>query len=306
MREYLLGVTEDKPATPQAPLPAMIEEILSPRRLQAFLARNKLAARHGLGQNFLVNRPTLERIARAGELVPGERVAEVGPGLGFLTAFLLAAGCRVTSFEKDRALIPFLTGAFGDNGNFTLVEGDVLKSDPAAVLGDEPCKLVANLPYNITSPVFGLFLPLPNLSRMVVTVQRQVAERIVAREGNKTYGAFTLFCQFWAKAELLFHIAPGNFHPAPSVYSSVVRLTRREPPLSGAAREMFFALVRAVFTSRRKTLRNNLRNCALPGIDAAAAVAVLEAAGIDPESRGEKLPLEGFCALAAKLAEAAG
>ena len=286
-------------------IPAVIEEILSPRRLQAFLRRNGLQARHGLGQNFLVNRNILEKIARSAGLEAGEQIVEIGPGLGFLSAFILAAGCKLTSFEKDRALVPFLESAFTAEYPFQLEIGDVLKSDLDSILGDRPFKLVANLPYNITSPVFGRFLPRKELTQMVVTVQRQLAERLVSKEACKAYGAFTLFCQYYAKTELLFHIAPGNFHPAPSVYSSVVRLTRREPRLTGKAEAIFFALVRAVFNSRRKTLRNNLRTHKLPGLSVEKSLSLLGSSDIDPESRGEKLSVDGFCGLATIFAEGA-
>ena len=284
-------------------IPAVIDAILSPRKLQAFLRRNDLQARHGLGQNFLINRNILEKIAASADLSPKERVVEVGPGLGFLSAFLLQQGVSLQAFEKDRALVPYLEDAFGSDPDFHLNIGDVLKSDMDTVLGEEPFKVVANLPYNITSPVFGLLLPRKGLSKMVVTVQRQVAERIVSPPDCKTYGAFTLFCQYYAKTELLFHVAPGNFHPAPSVYSSVVRLTRHDTRLSGRAEEIFFALVRSVFNSRRKTLRNNLKNQPLPEITLEAALDALAECGVSESERGEKLPLEKFCEIAEKIAE---
>jgi len=280
-------------------IPAVINEILSPRRLRAFLRKNRLRVRRGLGQNFLINRNILEKIIAAAELSAGERVVEVGPGLGFLSAFLLRAGVRLDAFERDRALVAHLENTFDADPDFSLNIGDVLKADLEAILKEDQFKLVSNLPYNITSPVFSRFLPRIGLKTMVVTVQRQAGERIVSPPACNSYGAFSLFCQFYADTELLFHVSPGSFHPAPAVHSSVVRLNTKQPPLKGAGSTMFFALVRAVFNSRRKTLRNNLKLGKLPGLQQEAVLDLLQCSGVDPEIRGEKLSLEEFCSLAA-------
>jgi len=252
-----------------------------------------------LGQNFLINRDILQRIVAAAGIKSGDRVLEVGPGLGFLTYFLLEAGAEVYSFEKDRNFFDYLRESFKSYPGFHLVEGDFLKADlekhfPPGV----GFKMVANIPYNITSPVFGRVVEMPGLTQMVVTVQRQVAERIVSVHACKTYGAFTLFCKFYTDPELLFHVSPGNFHPAPSVYSSVVRLTPHQPPLEGEERKVFFQLVKSVFASRRKTLRNSFKRTPFFQMEDSGLETLFEQAGLTGEIRGEKLTLEKFAELA--------
>lgn len=249
----------------------------------------------------MINRSILERIVAAARLQPGETVLEVGSGLGFLTWFLLQQGVVVHAFEKDEQFVPFLQAFFSGQSTLHLHARDFLKADLDEVLGQTGFKVVANLPYSITAPAMGRILEQPHLDSAVVTVQRQVAERIVSPPARKTYGSFSLFCQFYSRPELLFHISPGNFHPAPAVYSSVVRFTKKAPPLAGREREMFFALVRAVFTTRRKTFLNSLRRSPVPALSQAPLEQLLPDAGIDPGSRGEDLPLEGFIQLAAFL-----
>lgn len=239
---------------------------------------------------------------------------EIGPGLGFLTYFLLQAGARVRAFETDAGLADWLEEIFEGESNFSLVRGDFLQADCSIydsahkgldcpdARGEPPissARVIANLPYNITTPVFERLFSLSAISDIIVMIQKQVAERIVAEAGTKDYGALTLFAGFHAWPRLLFHVSPGNFHPAPSVYSSVINLKIRETrPLSGEAALLFFALVRAVFSSRRKVLRNSLRGSPFCGLDPAQTNCLLEASGINGEIRGEQLPLEDFVRLA--------
>lgn len=252
-----------------------------------------------MGQNFLISEDVLRRIVAAGDVQPGEIVVEVGPGLGSLTWFLIEAGAEVWAFEKDENFIAHLNGVFAGKSNFHLVKGDFLKQNLADHLPPgQPFKMIANIPYNITSPIIGKVLPEPLLTRMVVTVQKQVAERMVSEYGLKTWGAFSLFCQFWADAVKEFDISPGHFHPAPSVYSSVVRLDRHLPYLEGRYREIFFQIVKAVFASRRKTLRNSFKRTPFFSLEGEAAEQVFADAGLQPTVRGESLSMEQFIQLA--------
>lgn len=261
----------------------------------------------------------LERIVGAAQVTPGEDVLEIGPGLGFLTYFLLQAGARVRAYETDAGLADWLEEAFGGQRDFSLVRGDFLQADCSmysgvqdgadqpgdggqAVRGQTPiasARVIANLPYSITTPVFERLFALPAITEIIVMIQRQVAERVVAQPGTREYGALTLFAGFHARPELLFHVSPGNFHPAPSVYSSVIRLRMRETrPLAGEAALLFFALVRAVFSSRRKVLRNSLRESPFCGLDPAQADRLLEASGISGGIRGEQLDMDAFAGMA--------
>jgi 16S rRNA (adenine1518-N6/adenine1519-N6)-dimethyltransferase len=279
-----------------------------------------LRARHGMGQNFLISRQILTRITENAQIVPGEELLEIGPGLGFLTHFLLARGARVTAYEMDPGLADWLGEVFGGEEAFHLVRGDFLQADlsrfgcceersaspkgEACIIAEAkhppPCfaRAIANLPYNITSPALERLFTLSALGEIIVMVQRQVAERILAKPGTRAYGSLSLFTAFYSAPELLFHVSPGNFHPAPSVYSSVVRFRLRPPPLPPEARPYFFALTRAVFSSRRKTLRNSLRDSPFTRMNPALLDAVLRAEHTDGGIRGETLSMERFVALA--------
>lgn len=284
-----------------------VPELLSPRRLQKFLRDNGLFARKGLGQNFLISEDVLRRIVAAGDVKPGDTVVEVGPGLGSLTWFLVEAGADVWAFEKDDNFIGHLQSVFAGKENFHLIKGDFLKQELSEHLpSGRPFKMIANIPYNITSPIVGKVLPEPDLTRMVVTVQKQVAERMASEYGLKTWGAFSLFCQFWADTERVFDISPGHFHPAPSVYSSVVRMDRHAPLLEGAYRETFFQIVKAVFASRRKTLRNSFKQTPFFSLEGDAADRVFAAAGLKPEVRGESLSMDQFIQLARLVTDGIG
>jgi 16S rRNA (adenine1518-N6/adenine1519-N6)-dimethyltransferase len=277
--------------------PQLIRDMRSPRRMQAFLREQGLIARKQLGQHFLVNGEILAKIAAAAGGEPGEILLEVGPGYGFLTVELLERSLPLYVVEKDPACIRFLKKSLGDCSLLHVIDADFLKVDLAREVPEAPLVIAANLPYNITSPAFARFLEFPRTRRLVTTIQRQVAERIVAAPGDKAWGAFSVFCRFYAEPELLFHISPGQFHPAPSVYSSVVRLTTRTPPLEGREREWFFRVVKSIFTSRRKTLSNSLRRSPFLALDDLQTAAVLEQAGVAGTVRGEDLTMPVLCDL---------
>lgn len=252
-----------------------------------------------LGQHFLVDPGIARRIVACANLEPGETVLEVGPGRGILTEALLEAGARVVAVELDRGLFAALADRFGGEPRLTLHQGDALRFDPATV--PAPYRVVANLPYQVTTPLlFHLLAAAPGPEAMVVMVQREVAERMLAVSGTREYGVLTLGVAARARVERCFPVPPGAFRPRPRVHSAVVRIVpRADPLLPEASIDRFMAVVRAALGKRRKTLRNALGTLGLPEARLADA---LQAAGIDPAVRGETLDLDAFLRLYEALA----
>ncbi len=276
-------------------------------RWGALLRELAVRPRKGKGQNFLTDRAIVARIADAAALAPGATVVEVGPGLGILTADLLARvgpTGRVIAVELDRRLAAHIRDEFAAAPALTVVEGDILRQPPDRLLaelpGDQPYTLVANLPYNITSAVLRHFLDHPRRPQaLTVMVQREVAERIVARPPAMSILAVAI--QFYGTPSIALRIAPGAFIPRPQVESAVLRVAvHRAPPLPEAAIPTFFAIVSAGFGQRRKQLGNSLA-AGLP-IDKGALIAALIAATIDPARRAETLTVTEWLALHAALA----
>ena len=296
----------------------------SPRELRAFLDERGLGMRKKHGQNFLINSTAREKLLDALELKPGDKVWEIGPGLGAMTAGLLARGAEVSAFEIDAAFAQALREFFGDNSAFRLIEGDVLKTWPA-IQNEEYLKnpgsvaddtfLFGNLPYNIAAALLADFIGKGRFfKRMVVTVQREVAQRMAARPASADYSSFSVLCASVYKVTPLAVIKPASFYPPPRVESQGVRLdlenTRRKLP------RLFYPLVRSLFSSRRKTIKNTLTNFAASVIitnkaparavgaaGASIAAEVFGRAGISGERRPETLNIEEFAALAAFLEE---
>lgn len=252
------------------------------------------------GQHFLVSRRALDQILAASDLTGQDTVLEIGAGLGTLTAALARCAGRVVAVEIDRALRPALQAAVGSCPNVQTVIGDVQTLDIAALLGSGagPRKVVANLPYNVASAlIVALLEPSLRLQRMVVTVQREVADRLAAPPGTKDYGVLTVAAQFRAETTLVTTLPASAFMPPPDVESAVVRLDRREHPVCAVRDEgMFFRVVRAAFSQRRKTVRNALAG-GYPMSTSDAEAACLQA-GIAPGRRGETMGLVEFAALA--------
>ena len=245
-----------------------------------------------LGQNFLVDSAALDRIVAAAELTPDDVVLEVGAGLGALTRRLARGAGRVISVELDQRLMPVLQSVLADLDNVTLVQGDILALDPAALIGPSSTqyKVVANLPYYITSAVLRHLLEAsPRPQRMVLTVQREVADRIVAEPGQMSLLAVSV--QFYGQPRRLFRIKPGSFYPSPGVESAVVRIDlHAAPPVRVEEADAFFRVVRAGFAQRRKQLRNGL--AAGLGLSPEEVVAKLGEAGVDARRRPQTLSLE--------------
>lgn len=270
------------------------------------LAQWDLRPAKGLGQNFLVDPAILARIADAAELTRNDVVLEVGPGLGSLTASLARRAGRVVAIELDGRLMAPLRGVVGDLPNVTLVHGDILLLDPAALI-DAPSErylVVANLPYYITSAVLRHLIEATlRPRRIVVTVQREVAERIIARPGQMSLLALSV--QYYGAPHLLFRIKPGSFYPAPEVESAVLRIDMYEAAPTGVdGARGFFQVARAGFAQRRKQLRNAL--AAGLGVAPDEVVAILREAGVDARRRAQSLSLEEWACIARIFSDRVG
>ena len=265
-----------------------------------------LAARHGIrptkqwGQNFVVDGNTVRRIVRVAGVGPGDTVIEVGPGLGSLTLALLPEVDRVVAIEVDPVLAAALPETVAQHAPTLVDRLDVVQADALTVTelpGPAPTALVANLPYNVSVPVVLRFLELfPTVRTILVMVQLEVAERLAAGPGSKTYGVPSVKAAWYADVRLAGRVPRSVFWPVPNVDSGLVELRRRPVPTTTASRDEVFAVVDAAFAQRRKTLRAALSGWAG---GAAAAETVLRAAGIDPGARGEALPVTAFAAIAA-------
>jgi 16S rRNA (adenine1518-N6/adenine1519-N6)-dimethyltransferase len=266
------------------------------RDIVDLLDRHGLHPSRALGQNFVADANTVRRIARLAGVGPGDRVLEIGAGLGSLTLALADTGAAVTAVEIDRHLLPVLREVAGDRA--TVVEGDATILDFGALLGPEPgWVLVANLPYNVATPLVADILDqVPAVARMLVMVQREVGERLAAGPGDDAYGAVSVKVAYWATASVAGLVPPTVFVPRPKVDSALVAITRRPSPAVDPAvvgPEQLFAVVRAGFAHRRKMLRRALAGVADP--------ASFEAAGIDPTARAEDLGVQEWGALAAAI-----
>ena len=265
-----------------------------------------------LGQNFVHDAGTLRRIVRRAGVLPGETVLEIGPGLGSLTLALLEAGARVIAVEIDpqlaRALPVTVARRMPEAADgLRVVCADALSIDGPGALGltpadPAPTRLVANLPYNVAVPVLlTLLAALPSLETVTVMVQAEVADRLAASPGSRSYGVPSVKVAWYAAARRTITIGRTVFWPAPNVDSALVELVRREPPATSASRGLVFAVVDAAFAQRRKTLRRALAHLAGGPQEAEAAI---RAAGIDPAERGERLDVTAFASLAEALAAA--
>jgi len=270
--------------------------------LREVIRRHGLSAKKSLGQNFLLDLNLTGRIARAAGPFDGVDVVEIGPGPGGLTRALLAAGARrVIAIERDeRAIAALEEIAARYPGRLAIVAGDALDFDPRAFLEDVPTRVVANLPYNISTALLVSWLTLepwpPWYDRLVLMFQREVAERIVAVPGSKSYGRLSVLAGWRAQARILFDIAGSAFVPAPKVTSSLVSLVPREKPLA-CERRALERVTEAAFGQRRKMLRQSLKSLAIDPARLAAA------AQVDATRRAETIPVSGFVAMARELTD---
>ena len=272
-------------------------EIASPAVTRHILKSFGLHASKRLGQNFLVDGAVVKDIVAAAEIVAGDRVLEIGPGIGTLTQGLLEAGAHVTAVELDKKLPAVLAETLASYEHLCVVPGDILKTDIRALMENQPFKVAANLPYYITTPILLALLEqrLP-ITHIVTMVQKEVAERMIAAPGSKIYGALSVAVQYHTEPRIVRDVAPRSFIPAPEVASAVIACRKREkPPVEVEDERMFFRVVRAAFGQRRKTLANALLGV---GASKTAVRRALEEAGIDAQRRGETLRLAEFAHLA--------
>jgi 16S rRNA (adenine1518-N6/adenine1519-N6)-dimethyltransferase len=256
------------------------------------LASHGLAPRRDLGQNFVADANTVRRIARLAEVGPGDRVVEIGAGLGSLTLALADTGAQVVAVEVDRGVVPVLRELVADRANVSVVEGDAMHLDwPSVLGGDTGWVLVANLPYNVATPlVCDLLDGVPQIERMLVMVQREAAERFCAAPRSPQYGAVTVKVAYWATARIAGLVPASVFVPRPNVESALADIRRRATPATSAPRDTVFRLVRTAFGQRRKMLRRSLAADVQPE--------QFEAAGIDSSRRPEELSVEEWGRLA--------
>lgn len=259
------------------------------------------------GQNFLIDRGVLDRIISAAEITGEDCVLEIGPGIGTMTQRLAERAREVVAVEIDRNLIPILRDTLMPYDNVTVICEDILKVDICGIAqernGGRPIKVVANLPYYITTPIImGLFESRVPLKSITVMVQREVADRMRVGPGTKDYGALSLTVQYYAKPEIVANVPPNCFIPRPGVGSAVIRLTRHEtPPVRVPDEKKMFALIRASFNQRRKTLINGLGNAPELGVSKERVAEALEKMRLSPTVRGEALTLEQFAELSGLL-----
>ena len=256
------------------------------------------------GQNFLVDTHVLDKIMGAAEITEEDCVVEIGPGIGTMTQYLAERAKEVVAVEIDRNLIPILEETLAGYQNVTILNEDILKVDLNRLVQERnegrPVKIVANLPYYITTPIImALFENRVPLKSITVMVQKEVADRMQVGPGTKDYGALSLAVQYYAKPEIVAQVPPNCFIPRPGVGSAVIRLTRYEkPPVEVGNEELLFALIRAAFNQRRKTLANAVANAPRLSFSREDVTAALEEMQLQPTVRGEALTLEQFAKLA--------
>lgn len=254
------------------------------------------------GQNFLIDTHVLEKIIDASEITKDDCVLEIGPGIGTMTQYLAESAREVIAVEIDKALIPILGDTLKEYDNVTIINDDILKVDINRIVQEknngQPIKVVANLPYYITTPIImGLFESHVPLKSITIMVQKEVADRMQVGPGTKDYGALSLAVQYYAKPEIVANVPPNCFIPRPNVGSAVIRLTRyEEPPVKADDERFMFNLIRASFNQRRKTLVNGLQNGGL-GLSKEKILDALEEMNLPATIRGEALTLEQFAQL---------
>ena len=277
--------------------------IASPQVTQHILNRFKLRADKKLGQNFLIDENVVRQIVEAAELSEADTVLEVGPGIGTLTQGLAESKASVVAVELDTRLLPVLATTLEGYDNVRVVHGDILKVNIMEEVGAPHFKVCANLPYYITTPIiFALLEKRLPMERLVAMVQKEVAERMAAQPGGKDYGALSVAIQYYTEPEIAFIVPPTSFIPAPAVDSAVIVCKRRQkPPVEVCDEALFFRVVKAAFSLRRKMLSNSLKNM---GIKAEQVAKWLELAGVDGKRRAETLSLEDFAKLTNSFNEA--
>lgn len=268
------------------------------------LQKYNFSFRKKFGQNFLIDGNILEKIVDAAQITEADCVLEIGPGIGTMTQYLAERAKTVVAVEIDTNLIPILRDTLSSYNNVEIINQDILKVDINSIVeeqnGGNPIKIVANLPYYITTPIImSLLEKHVKLQSITIMVQKEVADRMQAGPGTKDYGALSLAVQYYTKPEIITKVPASCFMPRPNVDSMVIRLTKYEqPPVEALDEEFLFAVIRASFNQRRKTLINGLSNAGNIGISKERAAAVLEQMGLSVQIRGETLTLKQFAEFA--------
>ena len=279
----------------------------NPQNTIAVLQKHQFTFQKKFGQNFLIDTHVLDKIIRSAEISQDDMVLEIGPGIGTMTQYLACAAGKVIAVEIDRALIPILEDTLEGYDNVRVINGDILKIDLPKLVEEEnggrPIKLVANLPYYITTPIImGLFEGDVPLKSITVMVQKEVADRMQAAPGSKDYGALSLAVQYYAKPYIAANVPQNCFMPRPRIGSAVIRLERYEtPPVEVKDEKLLFSIIRASFNQRRKTLANGLKNSAELDFAKEEIEAAIEKLGKGASVRGETLTLEEFAELSNRL-----
>lgn len=256
------------------------------------------------GQNFLIDTHVLDRIIQASEITKDDFVLEIGPGIGTMTQYLADSAREVTAVEIDDALIPILKDTLKEWDNVNVIHGDILKTDIRKIADEKnqgrPIKVVANLPYYITTPIImGLFESHVPIDSITVMVQKEVADRMQSGPGTKDYGALSLAVQYYAEPYVVANVPPNCFMPRPKVGSAVIRLTKyKDAPIKVTNEKLLFQLIRASFNQRRKTLQNGIKNFGGLNFSKEQVAQALEEMGLPASVRGEALTLEQFATLA--------
>lgn len=275
----------------------------TPQKTIEIIKKYEFAFQKKFGQNFLIDTHVLDKIIASAGVTKDDCVLEIGPGIGTMTQYLAENAGHVVAVEIDSNLIPILKETLGDYDNVTVIHGDILKTDVNQITeqynGGRPIKVVANLPYYITTPIImGLFEGNVPIDNITVMVQKEVADRMQVGPGSKDYGALSLAVQYYAQPYIVANVPPNCFMPRPNVGSAVIRLTRhKNPPVTAEDPDLMFRLIRASFNQRRKTLQNGLNNSPEISFTKEEITEAVESLGLGASIRGEALTLEQFAAL---------
>ena len=286
-----------------------MEKLSNPQVTIQTIKKYEFAFQKKFGQNFLIDDHVITKIINAAEITKNDLVLEIGPGIGTMTQYLAESAGKVIAVEIDKNLIPILGETLAEYDNVTIINEDILKLDINRLVEEEndgkPIKVVANLPYYITTPIImGLFESHVPLQSITVMVQKEVADRMQVGPGSKDYGALSLAVQYYAKPYIVANVPPNCFIPRPGVGSAVIRLTRyEEPPVMVKDESLMFKLIRASFNQRRKTLQNGIANSPELPYSKAQVEKALEKMGLAANVRGESLTLAEFAKLSDTISE---
>ena len=283
----------------------MINQLTSPSQIKSIMKKHNVRFSKSLGQNFIINDYIIDEIIRRGDITEKDSILEIGPGIGVLTQALADTAHQVVAVELDNTLIPILNETLDEYDNVEIIHNDILKIDINKIIENKmerPTKVVANLPYYITTPIIMKLIEEPSdIKEIIVMVQKEVAERMVSAPGSKDYGSLSVAVQYYCDAMIILDVPRDNFMPAPNVDSAVIRLIIRDTPaVEVIDHDFFFKIIKGAFALRRKTLVNSLSKSAI-GIDKNLLKEILNDMNIDLRIRGEKLDINDFADLANRI-----